>query len=38
ERDGLRVFAKAQAVCERGSAFVMFASTDPGLVPAPAGG
>jgi hypothetical protein len=38
ERDGLRVFAKAQAVCDRGSAFVMFASTDPALVPAPAGG
>ncbi len=38
ELDGLRVFAKAQAVCDRGSAFVMFGSTDPALVPAPAGG
>ncbi len=37
ERDGLRVFVKAQAVCDRGSQFVVFASDDPALVPAPAG-
>ena len=33
----LRVFVKAQATCARGSAFVLFASTDPALVPVPAG-
>jgi len=38
ERDGLRVFAKAQANCSRGSAFVLFGSRDPALVPAPQGG
>lgn len=32
----LRVFVKSQATCARGSAFVLFASTDPGLVPVPA--
>lgn len=37
ERDGLRVFAKAQANCARGSAFVLFGSRDPALVPAPQG-
>ncbi len=38
-RDGdLRVFVKAQATCARGSAFVLYASTDPELVPDPAGG
>ncbi len=37
ERDGLRVFAKAQANCSRGSAFVLFGSRDPALVPAPQG-
>ena len=37
ERDGLRVFAKAQANCSRGSAFVMFGSRDPALVPVPQG-
>lgn len=38
ERDGLRVFVKAQANCARGSAFVMFGSRDPALVPVPQGG
>ncbi len=33
----LRVFVKSQATCARGSAFVLFASTDPALVPVPAG-
>lgn len=37
ERDGLRVFVKAQANCVRGSAFVMFGSRDPALVPVPQG-
>lgn len=37
ERDGLRVFVKAQANCSRGSAFVMFGSRDPALVPIPQG-
>ena len=37
ERDGLRVFVKAQASCSRGSAFVMFGSRDPALVPVPQG-
>lgn len=35
--DDLRVFVKAQASCARGSAFVLFASDDPDLVPVPAG-
>ena len=35
--DGLRVFVKTQASCARGSAFVLFASDDPELVPVPAG-
>ena len=33
----LRVFVKSQATCDRGSAFVLFASTDPALVPVPTG-
>lgn len=37
ERGDLRVFVKSQATCERGSAFVLFASEDDALVPAPAG-
>lgn len=37
EQGGLRVFVKSQAICERGAAFVLFASTDDALVPAPAG-
>lgn len=37
ERGALRVFVKSQATCERGSAFVLFASEDDALVPAPAG-
>lgn len=36
-RGDLRVFIKSQATCERGSAFVLFASDDPALVPEPAG-
>lgn len=32
-----RLFVKSQAVCSRGSAFVLFASTDAALVPTPAG-
>lgn len=35
--DELRVFVKTQASCARGSAFVLFASDDPELVPVPAG-
>lgn len=35
-RGDLRVFIKSQATCERGSAFVLFASDDPALVPEPA--
>jgi len=37
ERGDLRVFVKSQATCERGAAFVLFASEDAALVPAPAG-
>lgn len=33
----LRVFVKSQAVCDRGSAFVLFASDDTAVVPTPAG-
>lgn len=33
----LRVFVKSQAACARGSAFVLFASTDADQVPVPAG-
>lgn len=36
ERGDLRVFVKSQATCERGAAFVLFASEDDALVPAPA--
>lgn len=32
-----RLFVKSQAVCSRGSAFVLFASTDAARVPTPAG-